>query len=81
MRYFLDDLTSVAEAVRVKIPSVRVTVKGYVPRVVPELTVTVSAELSPAGLGLKLPLAPLGRPLTDKLTSEVNPPVLVILTV
>ena len=58
-----------------------VTVKGYVPRFVEELTVTFSAEELVAGFGVKLPVAPAGRPLTDKLTDEVNPPVRVIVTV
>lgn len=74
---------SVAVAVRVTVgvPPVPVTVKGYVPRAVEELTVIVNAEEVVAGFGLKLPVAPAGRPLTDKLTDEVNPPVRVIVTV
>jgi hypothetical protein len=45
-------------------------------------TVTVSVVLVVvAGFGLKLPLAPEGRPPTVKLTGAVKPPVGVIVTV
>jgi len=77
-------LTNVAVAVRVKagVPPMPVTVKGYVPLCVEELTVTVSVEELPdAGLGVKLPVAPEGRPLMEKLTGELKPPVRVIVTV
>jgi hypothetical protein len=78
-------LTSVAVAVRVKcgLPPMPVTVKRYVPCFAEELTVTNSVEESPAaGLGVKLPLAPDGRPpLMEKVTGELNPPVRVIVTV
>jgi hypothetical protein len=69
--------------VRVKsgVPPLPVTVKGYVPRRVEELTVTLSVEELPeAGLGLKLGVAPEGRPLMVKVTGELNPPVRVIAT-
>ena len=47
-----------------------------------ELTVTFSVEELPdAGLGVKLAVAPAGRPLTEKVTGELNPPVRVIVTV
>jgi hypothetical protein len=74
---------SVAGAVWVKsgVPPWPVTVKGYVPRFVEELTVTFSTEELVAGFGVKLPVAPAGRPLTDKFTGELNPPVRVIVTV
>ena len=75
---------SVAVAVRVKggVPPWPVTVKRYVPRFVEELTVTFSAEEELlAGFGVKLPVAPAGRLLTDKVTGELNPPVRVIVTV
>ena len=74
---------SVAVAVCVEggAPPLPVTVKGYVPRAVEELTVMVRAEELVAGLGLKLPVAPAGRPLTDRVTGELNPPVGVIVTV
>jgi hypothetical protein len=59
-----------------------VTVKRYVPRFVEALTVTLSVEELPdAGLGVKLPVAPEGRPLMVKVTGELNPPVRVIVTV
>jgi hypothetical protein len=77
-------LTNVAVAVRVKtgVPPLPVTVKRYVPRRVEELTVTLSVEELPeAGLGVKLPVAPEGRPLMVKVTGELNPPVRVIVTV
>ena len=81
--YFLTALMSVAVVVWVAggAPPVPVTVKGYVPRAVEELTVIVSAEEPVAGFGLKLPVAPAGRPLTDKVTGELKPPVGVIVTV
>jgi hypothetical protein len=44
-------------------------------------TFTVKADEVVAGLELKLPLAPDGRPLMDKLTGELNPLVGVIVTV
>jgi len=76
--------TSVAVPVRVKggVPPMPVTVKRYVPCFAEELTVTLSVEELPAaGLGLKLPVAPDGRLLMDKVTGELNPPVRVIVTV
>ena len=74
---------SVAVVVRVAggEPPVPVTVKRYVPCAVEELTVIVSAEELVAGFGLKLPVAPAGRPLTDKVTGELKPPVGAIATV
>ena len=43
---------------------------------------TVSVDVVPVVLfGLKLPVAPVGRPLTDKATAPANPPVLVSVTV
>ena len=81
--YFLAALISVAVAVWVAggAPPVPVTVKRYVPCAVEELTVIVSAEELVAGFGLKLPVAPAGRPLTDKVTGELKPPVDAIVTV
>ena len=81
--YFLAALMSVAVVVRVAggEPPVPVTVKRYVPCAVEELTVIVSAEELVAGFGLKLPVAPAGRPLTDKVTGELKPPVGAIVTV
>ena len=57
------------------------TVNGYVPRGVEELTVTVSVDDVVAGFGLKLPLVPVGSPVTDKVTGELKPPVRPIVTV
>lgn len=72
-------MTSVAAAVRERDPPVPVTVKGYDPAVVAELTVIVNADEVPlAGFGLKLPTAPAGRPLTDRVTAERKPPLRVI---
>ena len=81
--YFLAALTSVAVVVRDAggEPPVPVTVRRYVPRAVEELTVIVNAEVLVAGFGLKLPVAPAGRPLTDKVTEELKPPVGAIVTV
>jgi hypothetical protein len=62
-------------------PPLPLAVKGYVPRAVEELTVILSAEELVAGFGLNVPVAPVGRPLTDKFTGESNPPVGVIVTV
>lgn len=76
--------TSVAVTVRVRLgePPVPVTVKGYDPAAVVELTVTVMVDVLPlVGLGLKLPVAPEGRLLTDRVTAELNPPLRVIVTV
>ena len=77
-------LISVAVAIRVKggVPPMPVTVKRYVPCFAEELTVTPNVEELPAaGLGVKFPVAPDGRPVMDKVTAEVNPPVRVIVTV
>jgi len=73
---------AVAARVRVGEPPVLVTVNGYVPASVVELAVIVKVDvLPPAGFGLKLATAPAGRPLIDKVTAELNPPLRVILTV
>lgn len=62
-------------------PPIPVTVNVYVPRAVEELTVRVSVEEVVAGFGLKLPVAPEGRPVIERVTGELNPPVGVIVTV
>ena len=74
---------SVAVAVRVMVgePPLPVTVKTYVPLAVEEPTVRVSVEEVVAGFGLKLPLVPEGRPLTEKVTAELKPLVGLIVTV
>ena len=47
-----------------------------------ELVVTVRAEDAPvAGFGVKVPFAPAGRPLLDRDTDPVNPPVAVMFSV
>jgi hypothetical protein len=76
-------LLSVAVAVRVRtgLPPVPVTVKGYVPLFTEPLTLIFSEEELVAGLGAKLPVAPAGRPLTDKVTGELNPPDGLMVTV
>jgi hypothetical protein len=83
-RYFCMTLTRVAETLceTVGLPPVPVMVNGYVPRPTLACTVTVSVVLVPlAGFGLKLPVAPEGRPVTVKFTGAVKPPVGVIVTV
>jgi len=74
--------TSVALAVRVRAPLLPVTVRAKVPLGVAVEVVTVSVELAPlAGLGSKVPPAPAGSPLTDRLTAPAKPPVRATLTV
>ncbi len=68
-------------AVCVRFPDVPVTVKVYDPRAVEALTFKVSVEDVVAGFGLKLPVVPAGRPLTDIVTAELKPPVGLIVTV
>ena len=64
------------------LPPFPVTVNGYDPFATERATVTVKVvEEPPAGFGEKLPVAPDGRPLTDIVTGDVNPPVRVIVTV
>jgi hypothetical protein len=62
-----------------RLPLVPVTVSEYVPRAACLFAVTVRVELealpeTETGLGLKLPLVNLGRPLTLRFTLPVNPP-------
>ncbi len=76
--------TSVAVAVfdKAGLVLVPVTVKVLEVAVAEVVVVTVNVEeLAVAGLGLKVPLAPVPRPLTENVTPPVNPPVLVMLTV
>jgi len=79
--YGLLFLLSFAVAVCVRLPLVPETVKGYEPGAVEELTLRVRAEDVVAGLGLKLPVVPEGRPLTESCTVELKPPVGLIVTV
>ncbi len=67
--------TRVTLALWLRLPLVPVMVKGYVPAGVEQLVETVSVE-DPELLieaGLKLGVAPLGKPLTPRLTVPVNP--------
>jgi hypothetical protein len=58
-----------------------VIVNEYVPLGVLELVTTDIVEDDVAGFGAKLAAAPLGRPLTSKLTWSVKPPSGSIVTV
>ena len=80
----VQETTSVAVAVLVKVGLVLVpvTVKTLELEGAAVVVVTVSVEeAAVAGFGLKVPLAPVPRPLTENVTAPVNPPVLVMLTV
>jgi len=57
------------------------TVNVYEPGAVEELTFRIRVEDVVAGLGLKLPAVPEGRPLTESCTVELKPPVALIVTV
>ena len=73
---------AVAVCVTVGLPPLPLTVKLYVPRATEEGTEMLSTDEFVAGFGLKVGVAPDGRPLvTDKLTPAPNPPVLEIVTV
>jgi len=66
----------------VVVPSLPVTVNGYVPFATERGAVTVSVvDEPPAGLGEKVPVVPEGRPLTDMFNAEAKPFVRVIVTV
>ena len=68
--------TSVTEAVCVVVPLVPVMVNGKLPVGVVLLVVMVSVELPEvSGVGLNVPLAPAGNPLTVRSTFPVNPPL------
>lgn len=68
--------TSVTEAVCVVVPLVPVIVNGKVPVGVVLVVVTVSVELPEvSGVGLNVPVAPAGSPLTVRSTDPVKPPV------
>jgi hypothetical protein len=67
---------SVTEVVSVKLPLVPLTVNGYVPAAVEDVVDTARVEEPEPPLiedGLKVPLAPVGRPLTVRLTVPVKP--------
>ena len=78
-------LTRLAVAVRVIVglPPMPLTVKLYVPLATEPGTEMFSVDEFPvAGFGLKVGVAPDGRPLvTDRLTPALNPPVLLMFTV
>ena len=68
--------TRVTEAVCVVVPLVPVMVNGKLPVGVVLLVVIVSVELPEvSGVGLNVPLAPAGNPLTVRSTLPVNPPL------
>ncbi len=61
--------------VRVRAPLAPVMVSKELPVGVVAAVVTVNVEeFAAAGLGLKVPVAPAGNPLTLKVTLPVNPP-------
>ncbi len=63
-----------------RLPLTPVSVTVYAPVGVLGLVVTESVEDAVAGFGLKLPVAPLGRPLVLRVTWSVKPPVGLIVT-
>jgi hypothetical protein len=76
--------TNVAFAVCViaGLPPIPVTVNGYVPFATDRAAVTVSVvDEPPAGFGENVPVTPAGRPLTDIVSADENPPVRAMVTV
>src|SRR5437870_8871447 len=67
--------TSVTVAVCVRLPLTPVIVTVEVPSGVLGLGVTERVDDPVAGFGVKLPVAPLGSPLTLSVTWPVKPPV------
>ena len=64
------------------LPPVPLMVSVYVPRATDPGTVTFKVVEEPVvGFGVKLALAPAGRPVTDMVSGELKPPVGVIVTV
>ena len=64
------------------VPSVPVTVKGYVPFATERATVTVRmVDEPPAGFGENVAVTPDGRPLPDIVSGDAKPPVRVIVTI
>ena len=63
------------------LPPVPVTVNVYVPLLALEGTCTLNDDEVVAGLGVKVPVAPGGRPVTERFTGELNPLDAVIVTV
>src|SRR2546422_10041426 len=70
----------VTDVVRVRVPFTPVIVNASRPGGVPAPAPSVIVEEAVAGLGLKLPVAPPGNPLTLKVTAAVKPPEGVMLT-
>ncbi len=70
-------------AVCVRAPPVPVMVKAEVPSGVELVVVTVSVDepLPETEAGLKAPLAPIGKPETDRLVVPLKPPVPVMVAV
>ena len=66
---------------RVRLPLRPVMVRVLLPVGVLALVVTESVDDEVAGLGLKEPVAPLGRPLTFRLTEPAKLPLGLIVTV
>lgn len=74
----VDDTTSVAVVVWLSVDAMPVMVSGYVPGGVLVPVAIAKVDEDPAGLGLKLAVAPVGKPLTLNVTWLVKPPVGVI---
>jgi len=64
----------------VREPLTPVMVSGNVPAGVLAVALTVRVEDPVAGFGLKLPVAPVGNPLTLNVTAPVKPLIGVMLT-
>jgi hypothetical protein len=79
----LDVTTKLTFAVTVPPVLVPLMVSVKLPVGVLEVVATVSVELFPAltDVGLNVPVAPVGRPLTLRLTVPLKPPTAVVLTV
>jgi hypothetical protein len=62
--------------VLVVVPLLPVMVMGYVPYAALLETISVKSEVPEPvmDVGLKLPVTPLGRPVADSATAELNPP-------
>jgi hypothetical protein len=65
----------------VGVPPLPVTVKVYVPLGTDDGTETVNVDELLAGFGLKLELLPDGKPLTERVTEALKPPLRETLTV
>jgi hypothetical protein len=67
-------------AVWVRLPLTPVIVSVFVPGGVLTLVVTASVDAVVAGFVSKLPVAPIGSPLTLSVTASANPPIALIET-